>query len=150
MRMAIRQALAAQRHGDVPVGAVVARGGEVVARGHNGRESRQDATLHAEIAAIRRACKKLGSWRLDGCTLYVTLEPCAMCAGAAVLARLGRIVYGAADPKAGACGTAMSVIFDPCLNHHPSITPNILESECARLLTGFFSALRAAGRGSAT
>jgi len=151
MREALKCAKRAYDKGDAPVGAVVVRGGRIIARAYNEREAKQDATLHAEITAIRRACKKVGLWRLNECDLYVTLEPCAMCAGAIVLARMDRVVYGAADPKAGACGTVLNIPAEQALNHHPVVEPGVLRDECAGLLTGFFTMLRnknAAANGS--
>jgi tRNA(adenine34) deaminase len=142
MREALKQARRALAKAEAPVGAVVVKDGKVVARGHNERETKQDATLHAELTAIRRACKKLGSWRLVGCELYVTLEPCAMCAGAIVLARLDRVVFGAADPKAGACGTVLDVLNAPGLNHRPLVRSGVLRDACAAILTDFFVKLR--------
>jgi tRNA(adenine34) deaminase len=138
---AMRQALAeAARAGpDVPVGAVVLSPvGEIIGTGHNEREQTGDPTAHAEILAIRTAAAHLGAWRLTGCTLVVTLEPCTMCAGAAVLARLDRIVYGAVDPKAGAVGSLWDVVRDRRLNHRPEVIAGILQTECADLLTEFF------------
>ena len=121
MRLALREAERALEHGDVPIGAVVVRGGEVIAAGHNERELRQDPTAHAEILALREAAQALGSWRVLDATLYVTLEPCAMCAGAIVLARVPRVVFGASDPKAGACGSVLDVLGEPRLNHRPEV-----------------------------
>jgi tRNA(adenine34) deaminase len=138
----MRQALAAARrapaHADVPIGAVVVKDGAVIARGHNAREKDADPTGHAELLAIRRAGSKLGTWRLEGCTLYVTLEPCAMCAGAIVLARLDRLVYGAADPKAGFVGSLGDLCRDARLNHRPAVTSGVLADECGRILVEFF------------
>ena len=128
--------------GEVPVGAVVVRDGEVVARGHNLRETHQDPTAHAELLAVRRAAEALGSWRLEGCTVYVTLEPCAMCAGAMVLARVDRCVYGCADPKGGFLGTLADLSRWPGLNHTFEVVPGVLEAECGALLRGFFRDLR--------
>jgi len=142
MREALKCARRAYAKGEAPVGAVVVKNGAVVARARNEREAKQDATLHAEITAIKRACRKLKLWRLTGCELYVTLEPCAMCAGAAVLARIDRIVYGAADPKSGACGTVLDIPAAQALNHHPKVAAGVLADECAALLTKFFSGLR--------
>jgi tRNA(adenine34) deaminase len=146
----MRQALAAARrapaHADVPVGAVVVKDGAVIARAHNLREKGADPTAHAEVLAIRKAAKKLGSWRLDGCTLYVTLEPCAMCAGAIVLARLPRLVTGASDPKAGFVGSLGDLCRDPRLNHRPSVTTGVLAEDCGRILVEFFRAKRQASR----
>ncbi len=144
------QALAAARrapaHADVPIGAVVVKDGRVLARARNAREKGADPTAHAEVLAIRRAAKKLGSWRLDGCTLYVTLEPCAMCAGAIVLARLDRLVYGASDPKAGFAGSLGDLCRDPRLNHRPAVTSGVCADECGRILVDFFREKRRAAR----
>jgi tRNA(adenine34) deaminase len=145
MREALSGARRALTHGDVPVGAVVVMDGAVLARGRNARERDGDPTAHAEIVAIRRAARKLGSWRLGGCTLYVTLEPCAMCAGAVVLARLPRLVYGAADPKAGFTGSLGDLVRDPRLNHRVDVTDGVLEAECARILVEFFRERRKGG-----
>jgi tRNA(adenine34) deaminase len=142
MGLAIEQARTAQRNGDVPIGAVIARGGEPLAAAGNERELRRDPTAHAEILAIRAAAEALDGWRLPGTTLYVTLEPCAMCAGAIVLARIPAVVYGAPDPKAGAAGSVLDVLAEPALNHRPAVTGGVLEGECAALLTEFFSARR--------
>src|SRR5205823_11105518 len=125
-----------------PIGAVVARGDEVLARAGNERERRQDPTGHAEILALRAATESVGSWRLEGCTVYVTLEPCAMCAGALVLARVPRVVYGAADPKAGAAGSVLDVLREPRLNHRPEVASGLLADESAALLRGFFGTRR--------
>jgi tRNA(adenine34) deaminase len=148
----MRQALAAARrapaHADVPVGAVVVKDGAVVARGRNTREKTADPTAHAEVLAIRRAAKRLGSWRLEGCTLYVTLEPCAMCAGAIVLSRLPRLVYGASDPKAGFVGSLGNLCRDPRLNHRPVVTAGVLAEECGRILVEFFREKRRTARAS--
>lgn len=142
MRLALREAERALEHDDVPVGAVVVREGEVVGAGQNERELRQDPTAHAETIALREAARAVGSWRLLDCVLYVTLEPCAMCAGAIVLARLPRVVYGTADPKAGAAGSVMDVLAEPRLNHRPEVAPGLLADECAALLTEFFGRRR--------
>ncbi|MHB1614531.1 MAG: tRNA adenosine(34) deaminase TadA [Actinomycetes bacterium] len=143
MRQALAQARAAEVAGEVPVGAVVVDGaGEVVARGRNGRESMADPCAHAEVLALRAAGRARGSWRLDGCTLVVTLEPCTMCAGAAVLARVDRVVFGAWDPKAGAVGSLWDVVRDTRLNHHPEVVPGVLHAECAALLSGYFATRR--------
>ena len=142
MRQAIAEAERALGHDDVPIGAVVVRGGEVVGAGHNERELRQDPTAHAEIIALRAAARALGSWRVLDSTLYVTLEPCAMCAGAIVLARVPRVVFGCADPKAGAAGSVLDVLAEPRLNHRPEVTGGVLARECATLLTDFFAARR--------
>jgi len=132
MRRAIAEAERALGHDDVPIGAVVVHGGEVVGAGHNERELRQDPTAHAEIIALRAAADALGSWRVLDSTLYVTLEPCAMCAGAIVLARVPRVVYGCADPKAGAAGSVLDVLSEPRLNHRPEVTGGVLARQCAR------------------
>jgi tRNA(adenine34) deaminase len=146
MSLAIERAREAEGHGDVPIGAVVARDGEPLAAAGNERELRADPTAHAEILAIRAAAEALGGWRLPGTTLYVTLEPCAMCAGAIVLARIPEVVYGAADPKAGAAGSVLDVLAEPALNHRPTVTAGVLEQQCASLLRDFFS-LRRSGEG---
>ncbi|GGO58049.1 tRNA-specific adenosine deaminase [Streptomyces daqingensis] len=139
MRQALAEAARAEETGDVPVGAVVlGPDGSVIGAGHNAREADGDPTAHAEIVAVRAAAGALGEWRLHGCTLVVTLEPCTMCAGAAVLSRLDRVVYGAADEKAGAAGSLWDVVRDRRLNHRPEVIAGVLESECARLLTDFF------------
>jgi tRNA(adenine34) deaminase len=142
MRLAIEEARRATEHGDVPVGAVVVHGDEPIARGHNERERRQDPTAHAETIALQRAATRLGSWRLLDTVLYVTLEPCAMCAGAIVLARVPRVVYGTPDPKAGAAGSVLDVLAEPRLNHRPQVTGGVLAAECAQLLLDFFAARR--------
>jgi tRNA(adenine34) deaminase len=142
MRVALSRAREAESHGDVPIGAVVARDGEVLAAAGNERELRGDPTAHAEILAIRSAAEALGGWRLSGTTLYVTLEPCAMCAGAIVLARIPAIVYGAPDPKAGAAGSVLDVLSEPALNHRPAVIGGVLEEDCAAMLQGFFAARR--------
>ncbi|MDL2718891.1 MAG: tRNA adenosine(34) deaminase TadA [Acidobacteriota bacterium] len=143
MKQALALARRALAHADVPVGAVVVKNGVVIARGRNARERDHDPTAHAEILAIRKAAKKLGSWRLDGCTLYVTLEPCAMCAGAIVLARLPRLVYGASDPKAGFVGSLGDLVRHPRLNHRVDVTKGVLAAECGRILVEFFRERRA-------
>jgi tRNA(adenine34) deaminase len=142
MAVALDEARTAAAHGDVPIGAVIVRDGAIVARRHNEREVRQDPTAHAEVLAIRDVAEELGRWRLDDCTLYVTLEPCVMCAGAIVNARIARLVYGAADLKAGATASLYNVCADPRLNHNPPVTHGVLADECAALLTGFFADLR--------
>jgi tRNA(adenine34) deaminase len=142
MRLAIREAERALEHDDVPIGAVLVREGEIVAGAHNERELRQDPTAHAEIVALREASKALGSWRLLDTVLYVTLEPCSMCAGAIVLARVPRVVFGAGDPKAGACGSVLDVLGEPRLNHRPDVAGGLLADECAQLLSGFFASRR--------
>jgi len=126
----------------VPIGAVISRDGEPLAAAGNERELRRDPTAHAEILAIRAAAETLGGWRLPGTTLYVTLEPCAMCAGAIVLARIAEVVFGAPDPKAGAAGSVLDVLSEPALNHRPSVTGGVMEDECAALLRDFFQSRR--------
>ena len=143
MKEALKCAKRAYAKGETPVGAVVARDGLIIARAYNERETKQDATLHAEMTAIRKACKKLGLWRLIGCDLYVTLEPCAMCAGAIVLARLDRVIFGAVDPKAGACGSTLDLFATQTLNHRPRVTSGVLREDCADMLSSFFYELRA-------
>jgi tRNA(adenine34) deaminase len=142
MREAIVEAELAAAHDDVPIGAVIVHDGEVIARGHNRREADTDPTAHAEILALRGAARQLGSWRLEGCTLYVTLEPCTMCAGALVLARLDRLVFGADDPKAGAVGALYDVPRDPRLNHQVEVVRGIDAERCGDLLRSFFAARR--------
>lgn len=142
MALALEEARAALSHDDVPIGAVVVLEGAVVARAHNARERDNDPTAHAEILALRAAASSAGTWRLEGATLYVTLEPCHMCAGAMVLARLGRLVYGAADPKAGAAGSLANVVDDPRLNHRVPAMSGVLAAECGALLRTFFAARR--------
>jgi tRNA(adenine34) deaminase len=142
MGLAIDRARAAAEHGDVPIGALVARDGEPLAAAGNERELRGDPTAHAEVLAIRAAAEALGGWRLPETTLYVTLEPCAMCAGAIVLARIPTVVYGTADPKAGAAGSVLDILAEPRLNHRPAVIGGVLQPECARLLLDFFAARR--------
>jgi tRNA(adenine34) deaminase len=142
MRLAIREAQAALEHDDVPIGAVVVHDGEVIGAAHNERELRQDPTAHAELIALREASRALGSWRVLDAVLYVTLEPCAMCAGAIVLARVPRLVYGATDPKAGAAGSVLNVLDQPRLNHRPVVAGGLLAEECAALLADFFGSRR--------
>lgn len=144
IRAALREARESLRKDEVPVGCVIVHDGLVVGRGHNQVESLQDATAHAEILAIGAASNALGSWRLTDCTLYVTLEPCSMCAGAIVLARLGRVVYGAADPKAGGCGSVLDVLGERRLNHRAERTGGVLADECGELLREFFRKRRKA------
>ncbi len=142
MGLALEEASAAAAEGEVPVGAVVVREGEVVSRAHNRREAEHDPTSHAEIVAIREAARKLGRWRLSDCTVYATLEPCPMCAGAMHQARIERLVYGATDPKAGAVGTLYDIAGDERLNHRFEVTPGVRAEECAELLRSFFADLR--------
>jgi len=146
MRAALAEAIAARDAGDVPVGAVLVEEDRIIGRGHNQREKLQDPTAHAEMIAITAGAAHRSSWRLDGCTLYVTLEPCPMCAGALVLARVKRVVYGAVDPKAGACESLYTVTSDPRLNHRVEIGPRVLADECAALLTDFFATQRSLGK----
>jgi tRNA(adenine34) deaminase len=142
MRLALREAERAVEHDDVPIGAVVVGGGEVLAAARNERELRGDPTAHAEVLALREASAKLGTWRLLDTVLYVTLEPCAMCAGAIVLARVPRVVYGADDPKAGAAGSVLDVLAEPRLNHRPVVAHGLLAGESAELLRSFFASRR--------
>lgn len=149
MRLALREANAAAEGGDVPVGAVVSdNGGRVLATGQNRRERDQDPTAHAELIALRAAAQSLGSWHLDGCTLTVTLEPCTMCAGAAVLSRLARVVYAADDPKAGAVGSLWDVVRDRRLNHRPEVVAGVLADECGNALRAWFASRRDDGNRS--
>jgi tRNA(adenine34) deaminase len=142
MRLAMREAERALEHEDVPIGAVLVRDGEVVAAAHNERELRQDPTAHAEIVVLRQAAQAAGSWRVLDAVMYVTLEPCAMCAGAIVLARVPRVVFGAADPKAGACGSVLDVLGEPRLNHRPVVAGELLAEECGEMISGFFASRR--------
>jgi tRNA(adenine34) deaminase len=149
MRLALREAERALEHEDVPIGAVVVRRGEVLAAAHNERELRQDPSAHAEIIALREAARASATWRVLDAVLYVTLEPCAMCAGAIVLARVPRVVYGASDPKAGACGSVLDVLGEPRLNHRPEVAGGLLAEDSAALLSEFFASRRPPrGRGS--
>lgn len=142
MRAALAEAALALEHDDVPVGAVVVHDGEIIGRGHNERELRQDPTAHAELLALQAAARELGVWRLLDTVLYVTLEPCAQCAGAIVLGRVPRVVYGAVDPKAGAAGSVLDILAEPRLNHRPAVRGGVLAAECAELLVEFFRARR--------
>ena len=142
MRLALREAEHALEHDDVPIGAVVVHDGEVIGSGHNEREVRADPTAHAELIALRDAARALGSWRVLETVLYVTLEPCAMCAGAIVLARVPRVVFGASDPKAGAAGSVLDVLGEPRLNHRPQVESGLLAEESADLLRSFFASRR--------
>lgn len=144
MRAALAEARKALDEGEVPVGAVVVRDSMIVGRGHNQTERLQDATAHAEIVAVGAASSTLGTWRLDDCVLYVTLEPCLMCAGALVLARLGNLVYGATDPKAGACGSRIDILGEPWLNHRLPATSGVLADESGGMLSAFFEMKRSA------
>jgi tRNA(adenine34) deaminase len=142
MRLALREAELAPTHDDVPIGAALVRGGELLAAAHNERELRQDPTAHAEVLALREAARAQGSWRLVEAVLYVTLEPCAMCAGALVLGRVARVVYGAPDPKAGAAGSVLDVLGERRLNHRPEVAGGLLAADCGALLSAFFSTHR--------
>ena len=142
MRLALREAERALEHDDVPVGCVIAREGEVIASAPNERELRGDPTAHAEILALREASQSLGGWRIADAVMYVTLEPCAMCAGAIVLARVPRVVYGAVDPKAGAAGSVLDVLAEPRLNHRPEVAGGLLAGEASDLLRAFFASRR--------
>ena len=146
MGLAIEQARLAEAAGDVPIGAVIAKDGEIIAAEHNRRIIDADPTAHAEMLAIRSAAEAVGDWRLDGCTLAVTLEPCCMCAGAIVLARLARLVYGAADPKAGAVDTLFQICTDERLNHRVEVISGVQAGECGQMLTEFFRAQRRMGK----
>jgi tRNA(adenine34) deaminase len=142
MRLALREAAAALKHDDIPVGAIVVFDGEVIGAGHNERELRADPTAHAEMLALRAAAVSLGSWRVLDSVMYVTLEPCAMCAGAIVLGRVPRVVFGASDPKAGAAGSVLDILAEPRLNHRPVVEGGLLADECAELLRAFFASRR--------
>ena len=148
MREALKEAQAAYDIGEVPIGAVlVNEAGEVVARGHNLRETAHDATAHAEMIAIRAACEKLGRWRLSGLTLYVTIEPCPMCAGAIVMSRVDRVVYGSTDAKAGACESLFNIPGHPALNQAPEMTAGVLQEECSAIMKRFFRERREKRKG---
>ena len=142
MREALKEAQKAYDQAEVPIGAVVVLNGEIIGRGHNLREKEQDATLHAEIKAIRQANQHLGSWRLEDCELFVTLEPCPMCSGAMILARMKKVVFGAFDPKAGTAGTFMNLLQDSRFNHQVEVEQGILEDECKEIFQQFFKGLR--------
>ena len=142
MRLALREASRAVEHDDIPVGAIVVHDGEVIGTGHNEREARADPTAHAEMIALRAAAEAVGSWRVLDSVLYVTLEPCAMCAGAIVLARVPRVVFGTTDPKAGAAGSVLDVLAEPRLNHRPQVESGLLAQECGDVLRAFFASRR--------
>ncbi len=142
MKEALKEARKAYEINEVPIGAVIVRNGEIVGRGFNQKETLKDATLHAEISAIKDACRNLGGWRLPGCTMYVTLEPCSMCAGALVNARVERIVIGASDYKTGACGSVLNIVQMEKLNHQIDVQSGVLENECSDILKMFFEELR--------
>jgi len=148
MKEAIKEAKKAKNIDEVPIGAVIVYEGKIIARAHNKRETNQLATSHAEILVIEKACKKLNSWRLEGCSLYVTLEPCPMCAGATVLSRLDNVIFGANDPKGGSFGTCFNLNQVPGLNHYPVIIKGILEDKCAQLLKDFFKEKRISKKAS--
>ena len=142
MRLALEEARKAEALGEVPIGAIIVRGGEIVGRGYNLRETTHDATAHAEMIAIREASERIGAWRLLDCTLYVTLEPCPMCAGAIVQGRVPLVVYGTPDPKAGCAGTLMNLLQEPRFNHRTELIEGVLREECAEMLSAFFRGLR--------
>ena len=142
MREALKETQKAYDQAEVPIGAVVVLNGEIIGRGHNLREKEQDATLHAEIKAIRQANQHLGSWRLEDCELFVTLEPCPMCSGAMILARMKKVIFGAFDPKAGTAGTFMNLLQDSRFNHQVEVEQGVLEEECQEILRSFFKGLR--------
>ncbi|MCA9163521.1 MAG: tRNA adenosine(34) deaminase TadA [Planctomycetales bacterium] len=146
MRKALAQAAAAMQHGEVPVGAVIIHEGRLIAAAHNQRETLHDPTAHAEMLAITQAAEAVGDWRLEGCTLYVTLEPCPMCAGAILQARIPRVVYGATDPKAGAVESLFQLLEDRRLNHRAEVTSGVLAGPCGEILTEFFRAQRRLGK----
>ncbi len=150
MRRAIAEAGKAQAKDEVPIGCVIVQGDRIIARGHNVRETRQDPAGHAELIAIRKAARKLGSWRLLDTVLYVTLEPCTMCMGAIILARIPTVVFGCYDPKGGAAGSLYDLSNDPRLNHRVELLPRVLETECSGLLTDFFAGLRSRKRSNGT
>lgn len=142
MQEAIKEAKKAEQLQEVPIGAVIVIDGSIISRAHNLRETRQSAVAHAELLAIEMACEELGTWRLEGATLYVTLEPCPMCAGAIIMSRVERVVYGASDPKGGCAGTFMNLLADDRFNHQSEVRSGILETECGELLSNFFRSIR--------
>lgn len=142
MHKALLEAFKAQDIDEVPIGAIIVKGGKIIARAHNEREKRNDPTAHAEILAIRSACRKVDSWRLVDCTMYVTVEPCSMCAGTILWARINKVVYGAQDPKGGALGSSYNLFAQKNLNHRPEITGGILEKECASIIREYFKKKR--------
>jgi tRNA(adenine34) deaminase len=145
MQYALREAERALEAGEVPVGCVIVHEGRIVGKAHNQRETLQDPTAHAEILAITQAASAAGSWRLEGARLYVTLEPCPMCAGAIILSRIEAVYFGATDPKAGVCGTLMNLLEDHRFNHNPEVHPGLMAEECGGILTAFFRDIRAKG-----
>lgn len=142
MALALKEAKKAKKIDEVPIGAVLVLDGKVIAKGYNKRESTNDPTMHAEIVAIRKACKEFNSWRLVNCTLYVTIEPCSMCAGTLLWSRVKRIVYGANDPKGGALGSSYNLFEQPHLNHHPEITGGVLKDRCSKIVSNYFKSKR--------
>lgn len=142
MRIALKEAQNAAILDEVPVGAVIVKDGKILSKGHNLREKSNDPTSHAEINAIRKACKKLNSWRLEGATIYVTIEPCSMCAGTLLQCRIGRIVYGALDPKGGAIESSLELFNAKNINHHPEILGGVLKEECSKLISSYFKSKR--------
>mgnify|MGYP001954728727 CR=1 FL=1 len=142
MKIALEEAKKAEEMNEVPIGAIIVVDGEIIAKAHNLRETQQRSIAHAELLAIDEACKKIGSWRLEDAVLYVTLEPCPMCAGAIVLSRVKRVVYGAKDPKGGCAGTLMNLLQDDRFNHQTEVTVGVLEEECSQILSAFFQGLR--------
>jgi tRNA(adenine34) deaminase len=142
MKEAIKEAKKAEALAEVPIGAIIVIDGKIISRAHNLRESKQSAVAHAEVLAIEQACQLVGSWRLENASLYVTLEPCAMCSGAIILSRVKRVVYGASDPKGGCAGTFMNLLQDERFNHQSEVTSGVLEEECGQLLSDFFRQLR--------
>jgi tRNA(adenine34) deaminase len=142
MQLAIEEAKKAEEIGEVPIGAIIVKDGEIIARAHNLRERDQRSIAHAELLAIDEACKALGSWRLEGATLYVTLEPCAMCAGAIVLSRIEKVVFGASDPKGGCAGTLMNLLQEERFNHQAEVISGVLQEECGQMLSDFFRKIR--------
>lgn len=143
MKLALQEAKRAAAVDEVPIGAVIVKDDEIISKAYNLRETLQDATAHAELLAIRKACEVLGTWRLNGCSLYVTLEPCPMCAGAIILSRVDRVVFGAKDPKGGACGSIVNLPADKRFNHRPEVVEGVMADECGEILTKFFQAKRA-------
>ncbi|AIE58547.1 tRNA adenosine(34) deaminase TadA [Bacillus methanolicus] len=142
MKQAIEEAKKAEKIEEVPIGAVIVLDGQIIARAHNLREKKQNAIAHAELLAIAKACKALGTWRLENAVLYVTLEPCAMCSGAIIQSRISKVVYGASDPKGGCAGTFMNLLQDTRFNHQSEVVAGVLEQECGQLLTDFFRKIR--------